>query len=265
MDPPPEEWIWKNVVDAMYRPLMGEPHRPGIVEVSSDAFQQLLCDRLEAIGVRCVAADDLEQIDDIFQQLGKFLSGGKTAPPLVEVPGVQLEDIRGFYEAAADFYRAAPWRRVPGDTTLKIECSKFATHTWYGVVMGQSGLVLGLALYEDLDMLQRLFMASGDEEEMSRHATGLSVMFGEAFEIPVADLDACQHYDWPVVSQEAYPNPIYVNPGRSMRPPLAWELELLEGCLRAIPRFLESGVASATFNVPGSRGNLTLQVSRLVD
>ena len=24
----------------------------------------------------------------------------------------------------------------------------------------------------------------------------------------------------------------------SMRPPLAWELELMEGCLRAIPEFL---------------------------
>ena len=146
MDPPPDEWIWKNVVDAIHRPLMGEPHRPGIVEVGSDAFQRVLYDRLEAIGVRCVVADDLEQIDEIFRQLGKFLSGGKASPPLVEVPGVRLDDIRGFYEAAADFYRAAPWRLVPGDTTLKIECPKFNTHTWYGVVMGQSGLVLGLAL-----------------------------------------------------------------------------------------------------------------------
>ena len=192
MDPPPEDWIWKNVVDAMYRPLMGEPHRPGIVEVGCDAFHTVLQDRLEAIGVRCVATDDLEQIDDIFRQLGKFLSGGKALPPLVEMPGVQLDDIRGFYEAAADFYRSAPWRLVPGDTTLKIDCPRFSTHTWYGVVMGQSGLVLGLALYEDLSVLQRLFSGSRGDEQMSRQATGLSVIFGEAFEIPIADLDAAQ-------------------------------------------------------------------------
>ncbi len=263
MDPPPDEWIWKNVVDAIDRPLMGEPHRPGIVEVSSDAFRQVLYERLDAISVRCVVADDLEQIDEIFRQLGKFLSGGKTSPPLVEVPGVWLDDIRGFYEAAADFYRAAPWRLVPGDTTLKIECPKFNTHTWYGVVMGQSGLVLGLALYEDLGMLRRLFSGSGSDEEMSRQATGLSVMYGEAFEIPIADLDAAERYQWPVVGPEAFPNPIYVNPGRSMRPPLAWELELLEGCLRAIPQFLESGSAAATIDVPGSRGSLTLQLSQM--
>ena len=265
MDSPPDTWIWKNVVDAMHRPLMGEPHRPGIVEVSSDAFQRVLYDPLEAIGVRCVVADDLEQIDEIFRQLGKFLSGGRASPPLVEVPGVRLDDIRGFYAAAADFYRAAPWRLVPGDTTLKIECRKFNTHTWYGVVMGQSGLVLGLALYEDLDMLKRLFAGTASDDDMSRKTTGLSVMFGEAFEIPIADLDASERHGWPVAGPEAYPNPIYVNPGRSMRPPLAWELELLEGCLRAIPQFLQSGDESTTISAPGSRGTLTLQLSQMKD
>jgi tetratricopeptide (TPR) repeat protein len=263
MDLPPEDWIWKNIIDAINRPLMGEPHRPGIVEVSSDVFHQVLFDRLEAIDVRCVVADNLDQIDEIFRQLGKFLSGGKASPPLIDVPGVQLDDIRCFYEAAAEFYRAAPWRLVPGDTTLKIECPKFKTHTWYAVVMGQSGLVLGLALYEDLDMLRRLFTGAGSDEEMSRQATGLSVMYGEAFEIPIADLDAAERHNWPVVSQEAYPNPIYVNPGRSMRPPLAWELELLEGCLRAIPQFLQGESESTTIEVPGSRGNLTLHLSQM--
>ncbi len=265
MDLPPDEWIWKNIVDAIYRPLMGEPHRPGIVEVSSDACQRVLHDRLDAIGVRCVVADNLEQIDDIFRQLGKFLSSGKASPPLVEVPGVRLDDIRGFYDAAAEFYRAAPWRLVPGDTTLQIECRRFSTHTWYAVVMGQSGLVLGLALYEDLGMLQRLFTGAGSDEEMSRQATGLSVMYGEAFEIPIADLDAAERHGWPVAGPEAYPNPIYVNPGRSMRPPLAWELELLEGSLRAIPQFLGLGATHATIRVPASRGDLTFQLSRMED
>jgi hypothetical protein len=48
-----------------------------------------------------------------------------------------------------------------------------------------------------------------------------------------------------------------------MRPPLAWELELLEVCLRAIPQFLESGAAHVTLDVPGARENLTLQLSRM--
>ena len=146
---------------------------------------------------------------------------------------MQLEDIASFYHAAADFYRAAPWRLVPGDTTLKIECPKFQTSTWYAVVMGQSGLVLGLALYEDLAMLQRLFADDDSDEQMSHDATGLSVMFGEAFRKCPSPISTRPASGRGFASEEAYPNPIYVNPGRSMRPPLAWELELLEGCLRA--------------------------------
>jgi hypothetical protein len=110
-------------------------------------------------------------------------------------------------------------------------------------------------------MLQRLFAGAGNDEEMSRQATGLSVMYGEAFEIPIADLDAAERHSWPIVGPEAYPNPIYVNPGRSMRPPLAWELELLEGCLRGIPQFLGIGASQATIVVPATRRSLTFQFS----
>jgi hypothetical protein len=173
-----------------------------------------------------------------------------------------LDDVRGFYAAAAEFYRAAPWRLVPGDTTLEIESDHFRTRTWYAVVMGQSGLVLGLALYEDLNMLRRLF-TSQDDERMSRQTTGLSVMFGEAFEVPIADLDAAQRHGWEVAGDEAYPNPIHVNPGRSMRPPLVWELELLEACLRAIPHFLHNGRDSADYEIPCARGPVPLRISQM--
>jgi hypothetical protein len=262
VEPPPADWIWSSLADSMLRPMMGPPHRPGVVEVVGEAFQNVLHDRLDALGIRCVLADELDQVDDIFQQLGKFLSGGKAARPLVEVPGVQPDDIRSFYAAAAEFYRAAPWRLVPGDTTLKIESAKHHTHTWYAVVMGQSGLVLGLALYEDLRMLQRLFSSSNDEQ-MSRQTTGLSVMFGEAFEVPIADLDAAQRQGWAVAGDEAYPNPIHVNPGRSMRPPLAWELELLEACLRAVPRFLKNGRTEAEYDIPCARGSVALRIAQM--
>jgi hypothetical protein len=118
-----------------------------------------------------------------------------------------------------------------------------------------------LALYQDLDMLRALF--SGENEDEVAHASsGLSIMYGEAFEIPTADLDASEQYFWPVASAEAYPNPVYVNPGRSMRPPLSWELELLEGALRAIPLFLDNRQADAEFTVPIASGELKLQLSR---
>ena len=37
---------------------------------------------------------------------------------------------------------------------------------------------------------------------------------------------------------DAYPEVYHKEQGLSLRPPLAWELELVEGCLRAVPEFV---------------------------
>ena len=91
--------------------------------------------------------------------------------------------------------------------------------------------------------------------------SALSMMFSEAFEIPVRDLDAAEKHGWPVAGPEAYPMVIRVNPGLAMRPPLVWELELLEGCLRAIPDFLTEKNAVLVKTVAAASGKLTVRVS----
>jgi hypothetical protein len=54
---------------------------------------------------------------------------------------------------------------------------------------------------------------------------------------------------------------IRLNPGMAMRPPLAWELELAEGCLRAIPSFLKrKSREPARMVVPAAGGELELEL-----
>jgi len=75
-------------------------------------------------------------------------------------------------------------------------------------------------------------------------------------------LDAAEQFGWPVAAPEAYPCAMRVNPGPAVRPPLAWELELLEGCLRTIPDFLaRDDVDSERFIVPVASGKLELVLS----
>ena len=99
----------------------------------------------------------------------------------------------------------------------------------------------------------------------SRRMSGLSVMYGEAFDIPIADLDAAEKHRWAVAGPEAYPQAIRVNPGRAVRPALPWELELLEGSLRAIPAFLAAKIDSQTQVVPTAKGEITVRLGRLAD
>jgi hypothetical protein len=149
------------------------------------------------------------------------------------------EQVSSFYEAAAHFYEQAPWKKVGYEAAIQAECAKFQSGPWYAVVMGQSGLTLGLALYEDLKALQRMWAGDFGDEANARQTVGMSVTFGEETDIPVADLDAAKKYGWRVSRPDAYPSVIHKDQGMSMRPPLAWELELMEGCLRAIPDFVK--------------------------
>ena len=169
--------------------------------------------------------------------------------------------VGGFYAAAAEFYRRRPWQRVPGDTLIKVECDKFQSGPWYAVVMGQSGVQQGVAVYEDLAALQGMITGGRSEEENSRGMSALSLMFSEAFEIPVRDLDAAERHGWPVAGPEAYPLVIRINPGLATRPPLVWELELLEGCLRAIPEFLAEKKAVLVKTVAAASAKLTVRLS----
>ena len=90
----------------------------------------------------------------------------------------------------------------------------------------------------------------------------LSLMFSEAFDIAVRDLAAAERHGWAVAGPEAYPLVLRINPGMAVRPPLAWELKLLEGCLRAIPEFLaEKTAAAAKTVVAAASGELTVRLS----
>jgi hypothetical protein len=115
-------------------------------------------------------------------------------------------------------------------------------------------------MYEDWDVLQAVLR---DEPGAERRNSGLSVVYSEAFEIAVRDLDAAEREGWPVASPEAYPLVLRVNPGLAVRPPLAWELELLEACLRAVGPFLtQDASTSARMTVPVASGELTLELLR---
>src|SRR5215831_10948127 len=103
--------------------------------------------------------------------------------------------------------------------------------------MGQSGLTTGLALYEDVEPLRRLWAGERGDEDNARQSVATNVTF-EAWDIPVADLEAAQRHGWQLARPDAYPEVFHKERGLALRPPLAWELELLEGCLRAVPEFV---------------------------
>jgi hypothetical protein len=234
-----------------------------VIEVASAGQREALLPYVDQAGIECVVLERLEHLDSVLGGMAQHLGGQGAPPSLLDVPGMEPAQVGSFYAAAAEFYRRKPWQQVLGDAPIKVECDKFHSGPWYAVVMGQSGVQQGMAVYEDLAALQAMITGGASEEENSRGMSALSLMFGEAFEMPVRDLDAAEKYCWPVAGPEAYPLVIRVNPGLAMRPPLAWELELLEGCLRAIPEFLAEKNAVLVKTVDAAYAKLTVRLSRV--
>ena len=260
--------LWDTLVQAMQEPRAGRPYRPTEILVRSREAWEALRQPLEEIGVNLVVRDELEVTDAIFEDLVENAIG-KPRPGLLEVPGIGPEQAAGFYDAAAFYFEQAPWRRVGYEAAIKLECAKFQSGPWYGVIMGQSGLTIGLALYQDLEVLRTLWSEKASDEENARMSVSTTVLYGEENEIPVGDLDAARRYGWKVARPDAYPGVFQKERGMSFRPPLAWELELMEGCLRAIPEFVkqhpQDDPAVEDMTVPVASGELRLVLSWVID
>ena len=139
---------------------------------------------------------------------------GKPQPGLLDMPGVTPDQVGSFYEAAAFFFRQAPCKKVGYESAIKVECDRFQSGPWYAVLMGQSGLTMGLAVYDGLEALRRMWAGDAGNQG-AREAVGTSVTFGEEWTIPVADLEAAKKHGWQVARADAYPEVFHKERGLS--------------------------------------------------
>jgi hypothetical protein len=265
---PPAALLWDVLVQAMQHPAAGTPHRPTELQVRADERWEALRPHLDEIGVGLAVAEELDQMEVVFNEMCAHVCG-KPKPGLLDMPGVTPAQVGSFYEAAASFFRQAPWKRVGYEAAIRVECARFQSGPWYAVLMGQSGLTTGLALYEDLETLRRMWAGERADEDNARQSVATTVTFGEEWDIPVADLEAGKKHGWQVAGPDAYPEVFHKERGLSLRPPLAWELELMEGCLRAVPEFVarhpQGDPAREEMTVPVASGELKLVLSWVVD
>jgi tetratricopeptide (TPR) repeat protein len=260
--------LWDTLVQAMQNPLAGEPHRPAELQVRAGGRWDSLRPHVEEVGVDLVVAEGLDHFDSVFAGASEHLAG-KPQPGLLDMPGVSPDQVAGFYQAAASFFEQAPWKRVGYESAVRVECGKYQSGPWYAVLMGQSGLSVGLALYDDLEAARRVWERPDAFEDNLRESVATAVIFGEEIDLPLADVEAAERYGWAVARDDAWPLVLHKERGLSHRPPLAWELELLEGCLRAAPEFVrrrgQDDPAGEEFTVPAAAGELKLVLSWVVE
>jgi tetratricopeptide (TPR) repeat protein len=256
--------LWDTLVQAMQNPAAGEPHRPTELQVRPDERWESLRPHVEEIGINLVAVEELDQLDFVIESLSEHLAG-KPQASLLDVPGMKPEQVASFFAAAADFFRERPWKQVGYEAAIQVECDKYESGPWYAVLMGQSGLTTGLALYEDMRAIRRAWRRPDRYADNARQSVATTVIFSEEVDLLLADVEAARRHGWEVARDDAWPLVMHKERGLSHRPPLSWELELLEGCLRAVPDFVnrhrQDDPAREEMTVPVASGPLKLVLS----
>jgi uncharacterized protein with von Willebrand factor type A (vWA) domain len=216
-----------HLVRLVLRAMREAGIRPERLEVADADVAAGLAAALAPAGIPVSPAAALPVIEKMTESLATAMDGPDTLRPLAGVPGMTDALQRGLYAAAAEFYRARPWRKLPSDMPLDVH--RPDGRLVHAVVMGQSGVQQGLAIYEDA---KTLAAALRGDEKAAATSTSLAVMFGEAFEISARDHDAIDRQGFAIAGPEAWPLVIRMEPGFATRPPLAWEVELITACLR---------------------------------
>jgi hypothetical protein len=258
---PSTETLWALLTEAMEQPNEGRPHRPARLKVQTGSILCELRALLEKIEVEYVEEEELDELEYYLEGLAEHLTHDDE-PGLLDTPGVTPERVASFYQAAAAFYRKAPWTNVSDADAILVECDQLEGGPWHAIVMGWGGITIGLGLFDDLVSLHQL--REGNPEGGDNLPKALSVTFDPEMQIPAVDLLAARKYGWEVAGPEAYPWAFRAAEGPSMVPLVAWELDLLEACLRAIPKFVAQNqprdLALARTTVPVASGTRKLKL-----
>ena len=244
---PGPDLLFDHLARAMRKPAAGKRQRPSEIQVRDEAVWNAVQPSLQEIGVDCIFRSDLEEADFILGEMQKLLHPEGQPPALVQTANFNSAQGASFYAAAAAYFRETPWRRLPADAVIEVDCpqlSEFGSGRWYAVVLGQSGQTLGLALYSDKAAIEKFCCGDecapgSDHEPGSLGATAISMLFSEGFEVPIADMLAAEQHHWDLAGPEAYPLILCADRGTDVRQIEPWEFHLLEGCVRTIPDFVK--------------------------
>ena len=238
--PPTPDQVIETLFEAMRNRPPGSsqrPYRPIQIHFEDENLIEAIAPALEEIGVSAVFQPAEEIADEILAEMAAHLMGGPAnIPGLLSQENVSPELVEALFDAAAQYYRTAPWVHLTNMQPLAIQVEP-DTDPRYVVVMGNGGVEYGLALYKQWDDYMLQFDHVDNPIEMLPEMGAHSLFFGDITQVPFDDLDVIDEYGWEVVDDEGYPIPaVFTRDGEAKRPERA-DLLWYETAMLAIPKF----------------------------
>ena len=244
---------------------------PGRLQVRSAELAEYLLQNLHDTGVEVQLVDQLPVLDEVVAEMTKAIgTQADGLPGLLDSQGVTLERIRAFAEAAAAFYRAAPWRYLSDADLIHVESPRPPRGMTCFAVLGAGRGTYGLGLYPNRSAYDRFLRADETGEFENDLVSDLAQVVFEPIEgIPIADAELWSEQQLPVAGEQAYPLAMkYRQAGKSARPTKK-ELSFLEGLLRTLASTTEgeidAGRWSKTAATVDGPMTVTLAIPDLLD
>lgn len=146
--------------------------------------------------------------------------------------------VAALFDAASDHYRARPWQVFVRDTdVIGVSIEALDLHDGVISVIGQLGEVLGWVLHPSVAAYEQQIAAvkAAERGEEGSLPEQMGLTFDPVWEVAEALIERADEADWPVASEEAWPNLLAVGPdAETMRPLSAQDLAVAEAITRAL-------------------------------
>src|SRR5262249_18190581 len=82
-------------------------------------------------------------------------------PGMLEGTGVTVDQLRAFTDAAAAFFRAAPWRHMTNEDLIVAKVPQVPKAMRHLCVLGNAGEQFGIAFFESRQAFERIYSRAG--------------------------------------------------------------------------------------------------------
>jgi len=219
----------------MLKPMVGPARWPRRMRVAAADLAEVLRAEFPEMDV---FVGPTPEVDTLLAAMAEELMPPASGLLQALEDGVPEAAVVALFDAASEHFRAEPWQVFVRDSDV-IGVSIEALGVRDGVIsiIGQLGETLGWVLFPDVEAYETQIAAADaldrGEEGMLPDQMGLT--FDPVWEAPGPLVERADAADWPVASEEAWPNLLAVGDGATTRRPLSSrDIAVAEAITRAL-------------------------------
>jgi hypothetical protein len=225
--------------------MVGRPHVPAQVRVASPEVARELGAHAAGVAVVCAATPEVDAMMAVLRQgmAEATDEDDDDDDDTYLAAGITAEAMESFFRAAARLHRAAPWKVVPGDTSLlEITIEALDVRGLVVSIIGQMGESFGLVCFGSFADFEAYVAAAEtiDEDESPKLPRHVALNFDRGADISPVLRKEISVQGWEVAGATAYPWIVVVDEDVVARPPTPRELTRMEAIAAAIAWLVET-------------------------